>query len=1039
MASFSHNQEVYVALKTDVSGVSSGITILSEEKLSSWIIKKSRSVNIPSSVYRLQFNKMFTFKHATAIIPYLKDLGIDAVYCSPFFQAVPGSLHGYNVADPNQINSEIGSLQDYQHFCDELVAHGLGQIVDVVPNHMGISGNNNQWWMDVLENGQSSVYARYFDIDWDSAKKELKGKVLLPVLGDFYGRVLENGELRLAFEAGAFSVHYYERVFPVDPQTYPMILEMGLHQLQQKLGKESNDLLEYLSVMTSFKNLPYHADCSEKGSEERNREKEIAKSRLAALVGRCVDIRECLGNTLNIFNGNKAEPRSFDLLDVLLGQQAYRLGLWSVAVQEINYRRFFNINDLAAIRIEDERVFQHYHRFLFTLIREGKVSGLRIDHPDGLYDPPAYFKALQRECLLQMLLREWDGQTGSGSQETKAFDIESARGVIDRLLVNEFSKSPGFFVVVEKILDREERLPKNWNIHGTVGYDFMNALNGLFVDKRHESTFAGLYEGYIGHKIDFEELVYSKKKFFALVHMASEINSLGNRLDQISETNRLFRDFTRNDLTLAIREVIACFPVYRTYVSPDAVAPSLKDVHYVELAVEKAKKKTPALNPAVYDFLRDVLLLRVCHDLSGDEGGLYKDFLLRFQQLTAPIMAKGFEDTSFYVYNRLISLNEVGGDPFYFGYSADDFHLKNQYRNKRWPYSFVASSTHDTKRSEDVRMRINVLSEMPDLWQDKILRWAELNQKFKVEISGVLEPRRNTEYLLYQSLVGVWPQVSLRDEDFAAFNDRIWEVVLKSIREAKIYTSWIRPDLEYEGAVKSFTHSLLTAGPGNAFLDDFLPFQRKIAFLGRLNSLSALLLKICSPGVVDTFQGDELWNYCLVDPDNRRQVDFDRRMELMRSIDNDIHSGKPVCDLMLQWGQEPDKVKLFLLSRYLCFRRANKEVFAGSTYLPAMIEGGLSHHVVAFVRSRGEKMILAVAARFFAGLNISETEKVPSQALWQDTRIILPEGFVYPSSFKDVVTGNIIKVYNDRGVYAVLVKDVFQYTYTGLLATYEDK
>lgn len=1020
-------------IKSEMIVTAQNKTILSEEKLSAWIIKKARSVYIPSSVYRLQLNKAFTFREAVRRIPYLKDLGIEAVYCSPYFQAVPGSLHGYNVADPSQINSEIGSGMDYQQFCEALASNGLEQIVDVVPNHMGISGNNNTWWMDVLENGQSSVYAVYFDIDWDSAKKELKGKVLLPVLGDFYGSVLENKELRLAYEKGSLSIYYYERRFPVDPQTYPVILEHGLEELETEIGKDNNFLLEYQSIITSFKNLPLRSQGGPEKAEERHREKEIAKARLAALVERSSQIREFVDSRLVVFNGDKADPKSFDLLDGFLNQQVYRLGLWSVAVQEINYRRFFNVNDLAAIRIEDAKVFQAYHEFLFSLIREGKISGLRVDHPDGLYDPPAYFKSLQRECLLQMILREWDENARFSAEKPDPVDVDAVRKTLDKLLLND-SASPGFFVVAEKILDRKEQLPDNWSVHGTVGYDFLNAVNGFFVDKRNEMKFAELYENYIGHKINFEDLVYSKKKFFGLVHMASEINALGSRLDQISETNRRFRDFTRNDLTLAIREVIACFPVYRTYVSWDEAAPSDKDVQYIELAVEKAKKKTPALNSAVYDFLRDVLLLRVSHDVVGEEKKFYKDFLLRFQQLTGPIMAKGVEDTSFYVYNRLISLNEVGGDPFYFGYSADDFHAQNIQRHKRYPYSFLASSTHDTKRSEDVRMRINVLSEIPDEWKVKIDEWAVLNQKYRIDIAGGAEPRRNTEYYLYQILIGVWPDGPLTEGDLFSFTERIWQVVLKSIREAKIYTSWIKPDLEYEGAVKAFTQAILAPGSDNAFLKSFLLFQRKVAFYGKLNSFSAGLLKICSPGVVDVYQGDELWNYCLVDPDNRGLVDFDRRQQFLDSIDDEASSVGAVGDLLAQWGrQEPDKLKLFFLSRWLRFRRMHKEIFAGGEYIPAMVQGEREGNIIAFIRERGGKIVLSTAVRFFTELTIPDKGYSPSIDLWKDTRIILPDGISYPETLTDVITGDVVQVRADKDARFVQVKDIFKYAYTGLL------
>ncbi len=1011
--------------------------VLSEEKLSSWIIKKARSLYIPSSIYRLQFNRNFTFSDALALIPYLKEIGIEAVYCSPFFQAVPGSLHGYDVTDPNRLNPEIGSTEDYERFCAVLTDHGMGQILDVVPNHMGIFGESNRWWMDVLENGQSSLYAGFFDIDWDPPTRKLSGKILLPVLGDFYGRVLENQEIRLVLNDGGFSVHYYERCFPVDPRTYPLILEYGLQDLIGSFGSDKRELEEYLSISTALRNLPSRGESDPQKISERNREKEIAKRRLASLLIVSPVIRDFVHSRLVIFNGRKGDEHSFDQLDALLNAQAYRLGLWSVAAQEINYRRFFNINDLAAIHTENENVFLHYHAYVFDLIRRGKISGLRIDHPDGLYDPTAYFRLIQRECFLNMILGECD-QDPAFTQGGNIFDVAAAREVLDRLL-DGGGVASGFFVVGEKILDRREQLPGDWSIHGTVGYDFMNAANGLFVNQHNEGSFSRLYDDFIGHKIDFEELVYSKKKFFALVHMASEINALGNRLDHITVANRRFRDFTRNDLTLAIREVIACFPVYRTYVSPGAQVLGEKDVQYIQMAVRKAKKKTPALNPAVYDFLQDVLLLRAYSPEDSDSQVRLRDFLMRFQQLTGPIMAKGVEDTAFFVYNRLLSLNEVGGDPLHFGYSVEDFHLRNSQAAKCWTCSLLASSTHDTKRSEDVRMRLNVLSEIPGEWQCLINEWALMNESGKTDLAGTLEPRRNTEYAIYQTLLGVWPDQGLTAADLPAFRERLWTVVLKSVREAKVYTSWIRPDLGYEGAVRTFTDSLLKPVETDPFIKSFKMFHNRISFYGKLNSFSAILLKICSPGVVDIYQGDELWNYALVDPDNRRPVDFNYRQNLWEKLGNENVPESFLSNTMSASGiVDLDKLKLFFLSRILRFRRDNKELFIGGQYLPASCEGVKKRNIVAFVRLRAGKIVLTAAARFFTELTTLQAGYRSSAQIWQETRIILPEGIRYPSLLKDVLTGETVSVQRSSEGSYVMAKDVFRHIFTGLLSGQED-
>lgn len=1014
-------------------------TVFSEEKLMALFLKKVRSIFIPSSVYRIQLNRDFTFKHAKSIIPYLKELGIEALYCSPYFQASPGSMHGYNVTDPNRINSEIGSPEDYAHFCEALSQNGLGHIVDVVPNHMGVTGNNNIWWQDVLENGEASVYAKYFDIDWKPVKQELWGKVLLPVLGNFYGSVLENQEIQLVFQSGAFTVFYHNHCFPIDPKTYPVILENDIVELGKKMGQENQDYLEYLSIITAFRNLPQACEYASEKIMERNREKEIAKQRLDALTQRSVQIKGFIEQRVLFFNGNKSDPKSFDHIDRLLGLQSYRLAFWSVASQEINYRRFFDINELAALRIEDEKVFRHYHELLFKLIKEGKVNGLRIDHPDGLYDPPVYFQRLQREYIMQMVLKEWEERRCSGTEETEEIDTDAVREIVDHLLVNEFSSSPAFYVVAEKILDRKEPLPENWDIHGTVGYDYLNSLNGLFVDSRSEKAFGKLYEKYIGHPIDFDELVYNKKKFFGLVPMASEINALGHRLDSISETNRNFRDFTRNDLIVAIRETIAGFPVYRTYVSPDSVSISERDEKYIRAAVEKARTKTPALNPAVYDFLQDALLLRLKTEAGSEESRLYRDFLLRFQQLTGPIMAKGVEDTSFYVYNRLVSLNEVGGDPFYFGCTVDAFHCQNIERNKRWPCSMIASSTHDSKRSEDVRMRINVLSEIPDEWESKIVEWAELNQEFKTTIEGVLEPRRNTEYFIYQTLMGAWPDEPLTASALDSFYERIWQYVLKSVREAKIYTSWSKPQTEYEEAVNRFVKVILAQSASNRFLKSFLPFQEKIAFFGKLNSLSAILIKIASCGVVDIYQGNEMWCYNLVDPDNRRSVDFDSRMRLLDTMKKEFesnNSGKFANQSRIP--ENIERLKFLYTWAGLRFRRQHKELFVGGEYLPVEVRGKREKNIVSFIRRRGEKIALVVAGRFFTQWPFGNALKLSSD-FWDNTELIWPKDLDLPAKLRDIVTSDTIDIVHQKQSSAIRVSDLLRQACACLLTNNEEQ
>lgn len=998
--------------------------VFSEEKLRTLIIKKTRSIYVPASVYRLQLNHKFTFKHAEKLIPYLKKLGIDAVYCSPYFESIAGSMHGYNVANPNVINEEIGSWNDYLQFCEALRANEMGQIADIVPNHMGIGGNNNSWWQDVLENGQSSLYSSYFDIDWKPVKQELAGKVLLPVLGNFYGSVLENQEIKLNYEKGEFFVSYFERKFPIDPKTYPLILECADESPQTSITRLEEDYQELLSINTAFKNLPPNTENVQEKMTERNREKEISKKRLALLIERSNELKGVITKIILDFNGTKGEPKSFDKLDNLLNLQPYRLAYWAVASQEINYRRFFDINELAAIHTEDEKVFLHYHQLLFKLIREGKINGLRIDHPDGLYDPPIYFRRLQSEYILQIVSKEFKDENDSTDQEQ--IDEGVLRKTVDALLVNEFIQTPIFYVVIEKILARHESLPENWIVQGTVGYDFLNALNGLFVDRRKDEVFARLYEEFTGLSIDFENLVYDVKKFFGLFLMASEMNALGHRLDLISETNRNFRDFTREELTAAIRETIAGFPVYRTYVSSENEKISERDEKNIRDAIAKAREKNPILNSIVFDFFQETLLLTLKTEEKSEEINKYKDFLFRFQQLTGPIMAKGVEDTSFYIYNRLLSLNEVGGDPFCFGYTPKDFHDHNILRSKRWPCSMLTTSTHDTKRSEDIRMRINVLSEIPEEWKTKITEWQNSNREFKTLIKGLTQPNNNTEYFIYQTLIGLWPDEPMAPESFSVFIERFWQNIHKSIREAKTDTSWTKPNVEYENAVEKFVRSILIFEPCSTFLANFIPFHKKISFMGKLNSLSATIIKISSPGVVDVYQGNETWNYCLVDPDNRKPVDYEYRQDLLKKMEElQGHNGNMSMSSVNQENMR--HLKILYTMKSLIFRRKHKEVFTSGEYIPLEVKGAREHNVIAFICKHGKDISLTASGRYYTEWGLNEKIELGPQ-FWADTEIVLPNGLELPFGLIDVITSETINLTSRDQLLVIKIADIFNNT-----------
>src|SRR5215813_1794675 len=674
----------------------------------------NRSVSrprIPTATYRLQFNHTFTFVDAARIVPYLHALGISDCYASSYLMAVPGSPHGYDIIDPTTLNPDLGTEHDFRTFTDSLVRHGMGQLLDVVPNHMGIAKSCNTWWLDVLENGPGSRYAKFFDIDWNPIKAELEGKVLLPILGEQYGTVVENQEIALEYHEGRFVIRYEDHQLPIDPKSSLMILSLRLDEL---IGREQLDnphVREFQSILTAIRHLPTRNDLDPVRVEERYREKEIIKGRLTRIMDESQTVRAFAQENVAIFNGIKGDEKSFDLLDQLLSQQVYRLAYWRVASDEINYRRFFDVNELAAIRMEDPAVFHSSHQLIFHLLKERAVTGLRIDHVDGLYDPSTYL---------------WQLQTWAKT-ELAPEDDEAERPL---------------FLLVEKILTRDETLPTHWPIWGTTGYDFLNLVNGLFVDSSHEQAFNTLYARIIGTRVNFEDLAYASKQLIMQASMSSEVNVLGFQLDQLSEMNRRFRDFTLNSLIHAIREIIACFPVYRTYVTADEEPVMDRDRSYIQLAVARAKRRNPALSGLVFDFVQALLFKQITYHNARERHDQLQ-FVMKFQQITGAVMAKGTEDTAFYLYNRFVSLNEVGGDPLQFGISVPSFHERMRQRRALWPGNISATSTHDTKRSEDVRARINIISEMPQVWKAHVQRWSQLNKRFKIEADGTLAPDRN--------------------------------------------------------------------------------------------------------------------------------------------------------------------------------------------------------------------------------------------------------------------------------------------------------
>ncbi|MFL6580944.1 MAG: malto-oligosyltrehalose synthase [Burkholderiales bacterium] len=920
----------------------------------------ARATRIPRATYRLQLHGGFRLRDALAIIPYLAELGISHVYCSPYLRARPGSPHGYDIVDHQTLNPEIGSAEDLKAFVAALRAHGMAQMIDIVPNHMGVLGADNAWWLDVLENGHASVYADYFDIDWHPGNPDLTNRVLVPVLGDHYGFVLERGEITLGFDAatGSFSIHYYDSRFPIDPSEYPRILAHVLGAASIA-GIPDAALGELKTLATAFGALsPRDATVPEE-KLARHHAKEHCKRRLADLVVAHNEMSVAIEAAMRSLNGVAGEPASFDLLHQLLEAQAYRLAFWRVAADEINYRRFFDINELAALRVEDEAVFQATHKLVFELVAAGQVDALRIDHPDGLFDPAAYFRRLRETT------------TALAQQRPDPADHEP------------------LYVSVEKIIAPFEAMPDTWAVDGTTGYRFANLVNGLFVDTEAQASFTRLYHSFTAQQASYQEVTAQCKRLVLQGALASELTTLSSRLARIARADRYTRDYTSNSLRQALTEVIVAFPVYRTYVANGV---SAEDRRYIEWAVERARRHIPSADNSIFDFIKSALLA----EAAAPDAAQVRYFARKFQQVTAPVMAKGVEDTSFYVYNRLVSLNDVGGDPSTFGYSVNAFHGASADRAAKWPHTMLATSTHDNKRSEDVRMRIDVLSELPAAWRLKLRRWSRLNRSKKRKVADQLAPARNDEYLLYQTLIGSFP---MEDEagvltDYCA---RIERYMLKAVREAKTHTSWVNHNEEYERAVTQFVRALLSDTGRNLFLQDFREAVRPLIWFGMLNSLSMVLVKLTSPGVPDCYQGNEIWDFSLVDPDNRRPVDYTLRRQLLAEIESheDVFS-----------HMHDGRAKLYFMSRLLALRARASELFMYGSYTALQVQGERAAHVVAYVRRHENACVIAIAGRLFATLGVKENQLPCAEPIWQDTRVELPfldEGCVLRNVLDDRV------------------------------------
>lgn len=931
-------------------------------------MNRAHATTVPSSSYRLQFSGEFDLQAAAAVVDYLDALGLGAVYCSPLFRARAGSTHGYDVIDPSQIHPELGSEEQFRQMAESLLGRGMGVILDVVPNHMGITDPNNAWWQDVLENGPSSPSAACFDIDWNPPKQDLRHKVILPVLGDQFGRVLENQQLQVKRDERGFFVQYWESRYPLAPRSWRVVLRKALELGTAERDVDDPDWAELESIITSLDHLPPRTEIDPLEIAIRRREKAVAQRRIETLIAANPRVAQAIETAIEQINGTPGDPDSFDTLEAILDDQAYRLSYWRVAAEEINYRRFFDINDLAAVRVEEPRVFQAAHELMLDWMGQGLVTGLRIDHVDGLWDPKAYLYDLQEACR-----------------------HAKHRGEASELGRHE---SASTYILVEKILGEEEPIPSDWPVAGTTGYEFLNSASGVFVDRAGARSLWQFYREATALTDRFADIVYESKQEIMETSMISELQVLARKLDRISEQHRYTRDFTYSNLQTALKELIASFPVYRTYIRPETGVVSQADQQKIQQAVRVAKRRNPGMSATVFDFLVDLLMLREPDGLTEFERHERQEFVRRFQQLTGPVTAKGLEDTAFYRVYPLTSLNEVGGHPWSFGTTVEHFHDENLDRLAHWPHSMLASSTHDTKRGEDTRARIHTLSEVPDRWREAFGRWQELSAKYLTEFSGESAPDVNEQYLFFQTLVGSWPldsYTSLDDNSWNEYVERLVAYMGKAAKEAKINTSWLLQNAEHDEALTGFVRGVLDRSKSKDLLDEIEGFVRPLTDAGLCNSLAQLLLKVASPGVPDFYQGTELWQFTLVDPDNRRPVDYETRKQSLADMERRFREDPTALVDQLVKSRYDGRVKQLVTWKGLACRRSKRDLFLDGQYLPLTAKGPAADHVVAFARRLHGDWLLCVVPRLTLSLPTGSAWPL-GEAAWKDTRLTLPDG-----------------------------------------------
>jgi (1->4)-alpha-D-glucan 1-alpha-D-glucosylmutase len=855
----------------------------------------------PRATYRVQLHSGFTFDDAANLTEYLAELGISHLYCSPYLQATPGSTHGYDVVDHRRVNEDLGGAAGHARLHSALRERGLGQILDIVPNHMAIVSPYNPWWWDVLENGPASNYSSYFDVDWETPEMRLRNSVLIPVLEDQYGNVLDSGAIQLDRDGAALTVRYHEHRFPVAPRSFDAILSAAAKRC-------GSDQLAFLA--DSFRRLPLPTATDIESTRRRHREKDVLQTLLARLIREQHEVAPAIDAVIAEIN------QQTDSLHAILERQNFRLAYWRAASRDLGYRRFFDINTLVGLRMEDPRVFADTHFLVLRWLADGTLDGVRVDHIDGLRDPEQYLQWLHQA-------------------------------------------QPNAWLMVEKILESGESLRDSWPIAGTSGYDFMNSVGGLLIDPAGERSLTRFYTEFTGEPADFAQIVLEKKDLVMREVLGSDLNRMTALFVEVCESHPHHRDYTRHELHQAIRAAVAHLPVYRTYVREAAGTPvDAADEHYIGSAIEAAKLDRPDIDPRLFDFLRDLLLLR-------ERGDLEAELAMRFQQFTGPVMAKSVEDTAFYCYNRFVALNEVGGDPARFSTAAEEFHRECEIAQARWPQRMLATSTHDTKRSEDLRARMSLIAEIPEEWIAVVRGWSEMNRPWW---RGGLSDR-NAEYLFYQTLVGAWP----------IERNRIVEYMRKAAREAKLRTSWTAPNEEYERSLTGFIEGALD---NSEFISELEAFVAPLIWPGRMNALAQTLIKLTAPGVPDFYQGSELWNIALVDPDNRRPIDYARRRRLLIDLRH-----ATVEEIIAR--AEEGLPKLWLIRQALNLRRRSPQLFGrDGDYRPLRAHGERAAHAIAFSRGDGA---ITIAPRLPMGLDGN----------WGNTVIALPR-----RRWRNILTGD---------------------------------